>query len=75
VGAQELTLGAGGNCGFCLVDLKSGFRIGLGNVIILWAELHKWREKILVLLISQKDYVTYIYIVLSIENSRLCAGK
>ena len=56
MGAQELTLGAGGNCGFCLVDLKSVFRIGLGNVIFLWAELHKWREKKLVLLISQKDY-------------------
>ncbi len=45
MGAQELTLGAGGNCGFCLVDLKSVFRIGLGNVIFLWAELHKWSEK------------------------------
>ena len=49
-----------GNCGLCLVELKSVFRIGLGNVIVLWAELHKWREKNLVLLISQKDYVTYI---------------
>ncbi len=39
-----------------LVNLKSVFRIGLGNVIFLWAELHKWREKKLVLLISQKDY-------------------
>jgi hypothetical protein len=38
------------------VNLKSVFRIGLGNVIFLWAELHNWREKHLVLLISQKDY-------------------
>jgi len=60
VGAQELTLGAGGNCSFCLVDLKTVFRIGPENVIFIWAELHKWREKNLVLLISQKDYVTYI---------------
>ena len=37
-------------------EFKVGFRIGLGNVIFLWAELHKWREKNLVLLISQKDY-------------------
>ncbi len=57
MGAQELTLVAGGNCGCCLVDLKSVFRIGLGNVIFLWADLDKWREKKLVLLISQKDYV------------------
>ena len=48
MGAQELTLGAGGNkvgsppetCGdkiadFFLVDLKSVFRIGLGNIIFI----------------------------------------
>ncbi len=48
--------GQAGIAGFCLVDLKSVFRIGLENVIFLWAELRKWREKNLVLLISQKDY-------------------
>ena len=39
-----------GIAGFCLVDLKSVFRIRLGNVIFLWAELNKWREKNIVLI-------------------------
>ena len=40
----------------CVGGFNNGFRSGLENVIFLWAELHKWREKNLVLLISQKDY-------------------
>ena len=62
MGAQELTLGAGGNCGFCLVDLKSVFRTGFGNVIFLWQSRISGEKKHLVLLISQKDYV-HIYIM------------
>ncbi len=39
-----------------LVNLKSVFRIGLGNVIFLWQSRTSGEKKHLVLLISQKDY-------------------
>ena len=56
MGAQEFTLGAGGNCGFCLVDLNSSFRSGLENVIFPCQSRISGEKKHLVLLISQKDY-------------------
>ncbi len=46
----------GQDCGFCLVDLKSVFRIGLGNIIFIMPSWKRRVEKYLVLLISQKDY-------------------